>query len=184
MVQSEGKNEVLQKQAVTEVIFDTGVSLPFEAEPLMQMVAEEVLRSEHCPFSGQVSITFVSNEMIREQNLAFRGIDAATDVLSFPLVPFPEPSDYSLFKNNPASDCFDPETGALCLGDILISVERASEQAEEYGHSLKREIAFLTAHSMLHLLGYDHETEEEAAVMEEKQEAVLRKLGITRDLPD
>ena len=100
-------------------------------------------------------------------------------MLSFPMADFPAPADYSALEE-PAADCFHPETGELMLGDIVISVERARDQAEAYGHSLKREYAFLIAHSMLHLLGYDHMEPEEASVMEEKQEAALTALNITR----
>ena len=95
------------------------------------------------------------------------------------MVDFPAPADYSVLEDD--DSCFDPESGELLLGDIMISIPKAVEQAEAYGHSVKREYAFLVAHSMLHLLGYDHMTPEEAAVMEAKQEEVLQRLGITRD---
>lgn len=87
-----------------------------------------------------------------------------------------------LFRSGQEADCFDPDSGELILGDIILSVERIAGQAEEYGHSLRRELAFLVAHSMLHLCGYDHMEPEEAAVMEQKQEQVLTSLGITREL--
>ena len=111
-------------------------------------------------------------------NLEFRGIDRATDVLSFPMTEFPSPADYAYPDTDDSS--FDPETGELMLGNIVISKERAKEQAEEYGHSVEREFAFLIAHSMLHLLGYDHMEDEERLVMEKKQREVLEMLGITR----
>ena len=112
-------------------------------------------------------------------NRMFRQIDKSTDVLSFPMLEYETPGDFSAFEQQ--QEAFNPESGELMLGDIVISVARARAQAEEYGHSLKREFAFLVAHSMLHLLGYDHMTPEEAAVMEAKQEEVLQRLGITRD---
>ena len=114
-------------------------------------------------------------------NLEFRGIDRATDVLSFPMTEFPSPADYAYLDTDDSS--FDPETGELMLGNIVISKERAKEQAEEYGHSVEREFAFLIAHSMLHLLGYDHMEDEERLVMEKKQREVLEMLDdlTTRD---
>lgn len=164
-----------------EVIYETDDRLPFQAEPLLEAVISKVLQTESCPYEAQICISFVDDEEIRERNRIFRQKDLATDVLSFPLVPFQKPSDFRFLEEAEESGCFDPDTGELCLGDIVIDTQRARLQAEEYGHSLRREIAFLTAHSTLHLLGYDHMTEEEAAVMERKQEAVLMKLGITRE---
>ena len=111
-------------------------------------------------------------------NRQFRGIDAPTDVLSFPMIPFETPADYQILDQD--ESFFDLDTEELLLGDIMISAERVISQAEDYGHSIKREFCFLVAHSMLHLLGYDHMVPEEAAIMEQKQEAALEKLGITR----
>lgn len=129
---------------------------------------------EECDFDAQISVTITDNESIRRINREFRGKDAVTDVLSFPMLEFDEDGN--------AEDDFDFDGDSVVLGDIVISAERAAEQAKEYGHSLKREIAFLTAHSMLHLLGYDHErSEEEEELMFRKQEEILRKLNITRE---
>lgn len=115
----------------------------------------------------EVSVTFTDNEGIRAINSQFRGIDAPTDVLSFPLTEYESVSF-------PVAD--EPETS---LGDIVLSLERAAEQAEEFGHSLDREIAFLTVHSMLHLLGYDHvNSEEEDAEMRRRQREILETLGL------
>ena len=115
-------------------------------------------------------------------NRDFRGIDNTTDVLSFPMLSFEEgPSDFSGAEEWEA-DCFDPETDCLMLGDIVLNMERIREQAREFGHSLLREYAFLIAHSMLHLCGYDHMTQEEAALMEAKQDQALSLIGIGRDL--
>lgn len=117
----------------------------------------------------EVSVTFTDNNDIHVMNLNHRDIDRPTDVLSFPLM------DENGFSVNPETDC-------MMLGDIVISVEKAIEQAEEFGHSFEREIAFLTVHSMLHLLGYDHVTsEEEEKEMFAKQDLILDALGITRD---
>ena len=120
------------------------------------------------------------NEEIHEANKEFRGIDRPTDVLSFPMVDYDFPSDFSYVEENQES-YINPETDELLLGDIMISVDKVYEQADEYGHSRKREFAFLIAHSMLHLLGYDHIDEAERKVMEVKQEAILDALGITRN---
>ena len=141
-----------------------------------------VLDEEECPYEAQVNVVITDNEAIREVNLEYRQIDAATDVLSFPMLEYNAPGDLAWLTEeedyNP--DCFDPDTGELLLGDIMISAEKVISQAEEYGHSRERELAFLTAHSMLHLFGYDHMEEEERAVMEEKQRELLNGLGITR----
>lgn len=116
----------------------------------------------------EVSVTFVDNEGIRALNAQYRGIDRATDVLSFPLIDF-EGGDA------PAAD--EPR---IMLGDVVLSLERASEQAEEFGHSLRREVAFLTVHSMLHLLGYDHELgDEEDADMRRRQREILDGMGLS-----
>lgn len=164
-----------------DILFETADTLPFAAEPLLEAVIREVLRQESCPFEVQICVSFVDDEEIRIRNRNFRQKDCATDVLSFPLVPFRNPADFRFLEEGEEEDCFDPDTDELCLGDIVISTDRARQQAAEYGHSLRREIAFLTAHSTLHLLGYDHMTEKEAADMESKQEAVLKNLGITRE---
>ncbi|HIT14612.1 MAG TPA: rRNA maturation RNase YbeY [Candidatus Scatomonas merdigallinarum] len=153
--------------------------LGFDWKALAEQVARKVLETEKCPYESEISLTLTDNREIRRLNREFRGLDKATDVLSFPLVNFRSPGDYGMLEAEEA-DSFNPESGELMLGDIVISVERAMEQAAEYGHSLKREIGFLIAHSMLHLLGYDHMEPQEAAVMEQKQEAVLEALGIRR----
>ena len=114
-----------------------------------------------------VSVTFTDNEGIRELNRRFRGIDAPTDVLSFPLF------DYDGTEEPPADEFEN------MLGDVVLSLERAATQAEEYGHSFEREVAFLTVHSMLHLLGYDHvNSEEEEMDMRRRQRAVLERMGL------
>ncbi|MGN0166840.1 MAG: rRNA maturation RNase YbeY [Acetatifactor sp.] len=158
----------------TEEIF------PFSVEDTVKNVCEAVLDAEKCPYEVQVNIVLTDNEGIRELNRECRGIDRETDVLSFPNVDFAAEGVFDIDENSEA-DYFDPDTGELILGDIMISVDRVKEQAENYGHSTRREFAFLVAHSMLHLCGYDHMEAEEAAVMEGKQEEILTGLGITRD---
>ena len=159
---------------------ETEVTFPFDVEEIVEQVAEAVLDAEECPYETQVNVLLTDNEGIHEFNKEHRGIDRETDVLSFPNVDFETEGDFDIDEEREA-DYFDPDTGELILGDIIISVEKVAEQAENYGHSQKREFAFLVAHSMLHLCGYDHMEPEEAAVMEAKQEAALTKLGITRD---
>ena len=159
---------------------ETEVSFPFEVEKVVESVVTEVLESENCLYEAQVNVLLTDNEGIRSFNKEYRNIDKETDVLSFPNLDFDEPGFYEVDEEDEA-DYFDPETGELVLGDIIISVDKVCEQAESFGHSQKREFAFLVAHSMLHLSGYDHMEPEEAKIMEAKQEAVLQKLNITRD---
>lgn len=159
---------------------ETGDTLDFDYESMLTSVIEATAEEEHCPYEFEVNVTFTDNEGIRQINREFRELDMPTDVLSFPMVSYERPGDFSGLEQDSASN-FHPETGELLLGDIVISLERAREQAQEYGHSLQREICFLAAHSMLHLFGYDHMEEQERIVMEQKQENVLQSLGITRD---
>lgn len=145
---------------------------------LAEEVAEAVLDYENCPYESQIELLLTNNEEIQRINQEFREIDRPTDVLSFPMVDFECAAEYDFLEDD--DSCFDPETGELMLGNIVISKEKVVAQAEEYGHSVKREYAFLIAHSMLHLLGYDHMEEEERAVMEAKQREILEQLGIER----
>ena len=159
---------------------ETGEDLPFDMEDTARLVCEQALEQEGCPYEVQVNLRLVDNESIRQMNRECRDIDRATDVLSLPYVDFETEGVFDIDEDAEA-DYFDPDTGELILGDICISLDKVREQAEEYGHSLRREYAFLIAHSMLHLCGYDHMEPEEAARMEAKQEEILQTLGITRD---
>lgn len=159
---------------------ETEVTYPFDVEQTVEAVAEAVLRAEGCPYQVQLNVLLTDNEGIREFNREYRRIDRETDVLSFPNIEYDIPGNFQIRQEQEA-DCFDPDSGELILGDIILSVDRIASQAEEYGHSLRREFAFLVAHSMLHLCGYDHMEQEEAAVMERKQEQILTSLGITRN---
>ena len=144
------------------------VKIPSGIRLLIRRCCHAVLELENFQGSAEVSVSFISNEEIRELNSQYRQKDVVTDVLSFPLG---ENGKYD--KNE--------ETGAYMLGDVVISAEKAFEQAELYGHTIQREIGFLTVHSMLHLLGYDHEQGGiEAREMRDKEETVLEKLGISR----
>lgn len=152
----------------------------FSVEETVKKVAETVLEREQCPYEAVVNVLLTDNKGIREFNRQYRKIDRETDVLSFPNLAFEEPADFG-YAEEAEADCFDPDSGELVLGDIILSVDKVEEQAVCYGHGELREFAFLIAHSMLHLCGYDHMEEAEAAVMEEKQENVLTVLGITRN---
>ena len=130
-------------------------------------------------YEAEVSVILTDNETIQEINREQRGIDSPTDVLSFPLVDYERPSDFDHVEDA-VEDYFNPETGELMLGDIVISVDKVEEQAQKYGHSQKRELAFLVAHSMLHLCGYDHMEDEERLEMEQRQREILETRGYTR----
>lgn len=154
------------------------LKLPLDCVETAEVVAEAVLDYENCPYEAQVELLLTMNKEIHEMNKEFRHIDRATDVLSFPMIEYESPAQFEKLEED--DSLFDPDTGELMLGNIVISKEKVISQAQEYGHSPKREYAFLIAHSMLHLLGYDHIEEEERRIMEEKQKAVLDGLGITR----
>lgn len=154
------------------------LTLPLECEVLAQKVIEAAADYVGCPYEAEVNLLLTMNEEIHEMNYNFREIDRATDVLSFPMVDYDEPGEFDFLDD--AMEYFNPETGELMLGDIVISKEKVISQAEEYGHSIEREYAFLIAHSMLHLFGYDHMEEEERQVMEAKQKDILEQLQILR----
>jgi probable rRNA maturation factor len=159
---------------------ETQASFDFDIEELGKSVAAAVLEMEKCEYEVEINLLITDDAGIHEINKEFRDIDRPTDVLSFPNVSYEEPGDFSVIEEQEV-DLLDPDTGNISFGDIVINENRVREQAREYGHSEKREFAFLVAHSMLHLCGYDHMEEDEAAVMEKKQEEVLSSLGITRD---
>lgn len=161
-----------------QIEYETPLELGIDYADLAQKTAEKILELEECPYDTSVNLVLTDNEEIKRVNTEFRSIQAPTDVLSFPMIPFQTPADYGLVEDE--DSYFDLDTGELLLGDIMISVEKVFAQAREYGHSVTREFCFLVAHSMLHLLGYDHMTPEEASVMEQKQAYALEMLGITR----
>ncbi len=139
---------------------------------LITLAAKTALDYMGFDHDAEISVMFTDNEGIRVLNAQHRGIDRATDVLSFPMLEYDD--DGEMFDD--PGDIEDE----LCLGDIVISLERAAEQAEEYGHSFEREVGFLTVHSMLHLLGYDHMTEEEEKEMFGFQKEILTEMGLER----
>lgn len=159
--------------------YEAKEQLNFDYEALLHKVVDACLKYEKCPYEAEVSILFTDDEEIKLINQEYRQIDKPTDVLSFPAVDYDIPGDFTKLEEM-AVDYFHPETGELILGDIVISVDRAKAQAVDYGHSLEREIAFLTAHSMFHLFGYDHMEDSDRIIMEEKQNRVLEQLQIFR----
>lgn len=147
-------------------------------EEIADKVINAALDYEECPYEAEVSLTLVDNNRIHDINKEFRDIDRPTDVLSFPMVEYDDAGEFAFLEDE--DDCFNPETGELMLGDIIVSLDKVEEQAIAYGHSFTREYAFLIAHSMLHLMGYDHMTDDDASIMEAKQRAILDNLNITR----
>ena len=154
------------------------LTLPVNAKEIAEEVVEGALDYIGCPYEAEVNLLLTMNEQIHEMNLEFREIDRPTDVLSFPMLDYEEAGNFDFLED--CEEAFDPESGELVLGDIVISKEKVLAQAEEYGHSPRREYAFLIAHSVLHLCGYDHMEEEERLVMEQKQRKILEKLEILR----
>ena len=159
---------------------ETSEQFEFDVEALIKELTKTVLESENVPFKDvSLNVTFTDDDSIQTVNAEFREIDRSTDVLSFPAIDVEAPADFSGIKAG-SPDYFDPETGELILGDIMISIDHARAQAKEYEHSFKREIAFLITHSLFHLLGYDHMEDGERLLMESKQSEILNKLGIKR----
>jgi len=153
--------------------------LPFDIKSIALTVIDGVLDYERCPYETETNLILTSCEEIAKINEQFRGVDSATDVLSFPNVDFRTPSDFASLEDNILGN-FDPESGKLILGDIMIATEKVAEQAAKFEHSLTREFAFLIAHSVLHLLGYDHMVPEEEVRMQAKQKEILEILKISR----
>lgn len=153
-------------------------ALPFDEKETAELVVNAALDYAGCPYEAEINLLLTTDEEIHRMNLEYRDIDRPTDVLSFPMLEYEMPGDFSGLEEQ--EDAFDPETGELLLGDIVISKDRVLAQAEEYGHSPLREYAFLIAHSMLHLFGYDHMEEEERQVMEQKQREIMEKINIPR----
>ena len=158
---------------------EVDVPFTFDYEALAGEVVAFTIDHEGFPYEAEVNLTLTDNDGIHAINKEYRDIDAPTDVLSFPMLSYEQAGDFSALEED-YEDNFNPDTGEIMLGDIVISVDRVREQAAAYGHSERREFAFLIVHSMLHLFGYDHMEADEAAVMEEHQRKILDALGITR----
>ena len=153
------------------------IDIPYEK--IAKEVIEAAIDYVNCPYECEVNLLLADNAAIHQINREQRNIDRPTDVLSFPMAEYVKPADFTGLEEDPM--LFDPENGEFLLGDIVISMDKVQEQAESYGHSREREYAFLIAHSMLHLFGFDHMEEEERKEMEEKQEEILTKTRYTRD---
>ena len=166
----------VDRETDIELLNDAGGE---DDEAFLRFITGAVLKYEACPYDVSVNLLITDGNGIRAINREFRDVDSETDVLSFPAVDFDEPSDFSYVENDPLS-YMDPETDELMLGDIMLNAERVLSQADRFGHSIRREYAFLLTHSLLHLLGYDHETKEQEDDMFRRQEEILGGLGINR----
>lgn len=161
---------------------ESGHTFSFDPEKVAEDVINASLDAVGCPYEAEVSLLITDKDSIHEMNRTYRGIDRETDVLSFPLQEYDQPGNFDKFEDPKAeSDSFDPDSGEFLLGDIVISADRVVSQAADFGHSEKREFAFLVAHSMLHLTGYDHMEEDERLQMEEMQRKIMDLVGIGRD---
>lgn len=156
-------------------LLDRHLDVEAEARKMIDFVIEYL----DCPYETEINLTITDNAEIQQINKEFRDIDKPTDVLSFPMVDYEEPFDFSIAEESPG-DYFNPESGELLLGDIVISTEKVISQAEEYGHGILREYCFLIVHSMLHLFGYDHIEEDDRTIMEKLQEEIMNAAGILR----
>ena len=157
-----------------QIIFDAEVDVPDGEEEQLHTVISAALEAEGVAVPCEVNVLFTDDEGIHQINLDMRQVDRPTDVLSFPMFDL-QPGEH------PDEEDADPATGLVPLGDMCISLERAAAQAEEFGHSVQRELCYLTVHSVLHLLGYDHMDEGPMkAQMREREEAILGELGIGR----
>lgn len=169
--------------------FECDDAFDFDYKEVAKSVVNKTLIHEHFQYDAEISITFVDENDIKDINRDFRGIDNKTDVLSFPMIDFD--SSYTSISERTEEmytfiedriDAINPDSDEIILGDIVLCVPVILEQANEYNHSILREYSFLIAHSMLHLLGYDHINDDERAIMEDKQNKILESLNITRDL--
>lgn len=154
--------------------YDTEPIKEINLEEIIKVCAEKSFELENVNFDTEISVTLTDNRGIREINAEYRNIDKETDVLSFPQFNFETPSVFD-------EDELFLDEDAVMLGDIVLSKDKLYEQADEYGHGVRREAAYLTVHSIMHLLGYDHMTTEEKNIMRAHEEAVLSSLGYTRD---
>ncbi len=165
------------------VFFESEVDLTdifdFDIYEEIKRTIKETVDYLNCPYETEVNVLFTTNSEIQKLNSENRGIDKPTDVLSFPMIEWDTPCDFNFSEEDEITLC-NPDTGELMLGDIVVSVDKAIEQSKEYGHSLKREVLFLIAHSMLHLFGFDHMDDSEREKMENMQREILNNIGITR----
>lgn len=151
-----------------------------EIENLVNDTIGYTLQYENVTIETEVSVAFLDNEQIKKFNKEFRSIDKATDVLSFPMLDYPKSKTFKEIYANFNFDISYFDENRLVLGDIALSLERAKEQSIEYNHSFTREVAYLTIHSVLHLLGYDHMDENDKVLMRSEEEKILNSLNILR----
>lgn len=159
---------------------ESGRLFGFDEKKAAERVIRQALLSERCPYEVEINVLITDKKEIRAYNKEYRGIDSETDVLSFPGVDYDKPADFSVAVSH-QTDYFNPDTGELMLGDIILCADRVFSQAEEFGHSILREFSFLIAHSVLHLLGYDHMESLEEMDMITRQNQILDALHITRE---
>ena len=167
-----GLKHIKEELRMIEINYNNIEELPNE-EVLIKKVVQAVLENEGVKHDLDLYITLTNNEEIHKINKEYRNVDRPTDVLSFPMYERDEIKNLKVDKNSDEEEI---------LGDIIVSIEKVKEQAEEYGHSFERELAYLVTHGCLHLLGYDHMIDEEKEVMRKHEEMVLEKLGISRVL--
>ena len=158
-------------------------SFDFDCEEILAQVIQCVLELEKCPYEVQVNVLLTDLNGIWEFNRTYRQVDNPTDVLSFPNISFEAVSDFSIVEKS-SEDYFDPDSGELILGDIILCADKIKEQALDFGHSFQRELAYLTVHSFLHLMGYDHMEDEEKAEMRALEKEIMKKLGIFKNEVD
>lgn len=159
--------------------FEVEKRLDLQFENIINEIIEAAITYEKCPYECEISVVITDDEGIHQLNKEARGIDSPTDVLSFPMVDWETPADFDVIDEED-SDIFNPDSGELLLGDIVLNQNRIESQAEEYGHTERRELAFLVAHSMLHLFGYDHMEDDERVEMERRQKEILEGKGYFR----
>ncbi len=159
--------------------FDTEKKLDLDFEAIIRDIIAAAIEYEHCPYECELSVMITDDDGIHELNRETRGIDRPTDVLSYPMIDWARPADFDAIDEDD-DDIFNPDSGELLLGDIVLNQDRIASQAAEYGHPERRELAFLVAHSMLHLFGYDHMEDEERIEMERRQKEILEGRGYFR----
>jgi probable rRNA maturation factor len=156
------------------------IEMTEELENKIEDIIEYTLKEEGVNIPFEISIIFIDNEEIRKINKEQRDIDKATDVLSFPMLDYEDGKVFKEMYLDYKFDFCDLNEGNLVLGDMALSLEKAAEQAEEYGHSFIREVMYLVVHSILHLLGYDHMEEKDKVLMRKREEEILNKFNINR----
>jgi len=161
-----------------EIINELNIPLSGRQADLLKEIITYTVKTEAGSEAFEVSLTITNNQQIRQLNKEYRNIDRETDVLSFPLLDFDGYTEQE--QSYTDEENIDPETGNVLLGDIVLSYEKAVAQADEYGHSVERELCYLCVHSVLHLLGYDHLKEEDKALMRAREEEILKAYELQR----